>query len=276
MGSQAAATPVLALLAHVDTAQDEPGGPVRPLIHRAYDGSVITLPGDPTVTLDPARSPALRDHVGHDLISSDGTTLLGSDDKAGCAVIMQLVEDLLAAPSRPRPPIRICFTVDEEIGHTEIVRYTTAQDAGKAIHPSYVEGQMQGGDVQGIGWALNEEYVYGEDGRLQNTGFLDYRMPVASAQVKSCVLLAGLYANGMTCVTEPASTRDHTERMLNAFGCKVERKGAQACLQGPATLRACDIDVPADISSAAFFLVGASIAEGSDVILRQLFWIRLP
>jgi CO/xanthine dehydrogenase Mo-binding subunit len=54
------------------------------------------------------------------------------------------------------------------------------QDAGKAVHPSYVEGQMQGGAVQGIGWALNEEYVYGADGRLQNPGFLDYRLPVAS------------------------------------------------------------------------------------------------
>ncbi len=54
------------------------------------------------------------------------------------------------------------------------------QDAGKAVHPDYVEGQMQGGAVQGIGWALNEEYIYGEDGRLQNAGFLDYRIPVAS------------------------------------------------------------------------------------------------
>ena len=54
------------------------------------------------------------------------------------------------------------------------------QDAGKAIHPAYVEGQFQGGAVQGIGWALNEEYIYGEDGRLQNAGFLDYRIPVAS------------------------------------------------------------------------------------------------
>ena len=70
--------------------------------------------------------------------------------------------------------------VDPETGHVEILRYTAVQDAGKAIHPSYVEGQFQGGAVQGIGWALNEEYVYGEDGRLQNTGFLDYRIPVAS------------------------------------------------------------------------------------------------
>src|SRR5258706_8037254 len=61
-----------------------------------------------------------------------------------------------------------------------VVRYTVVQDAGKAIHPSYVEGQFQGGAVQGIGWAINEEYIYGKDGRLQNAGFLDYRIPVAS------------------------------------------------------------------------------------------------
>ena len=67
-----------------------------------------------------------------------------------------------------------------ETGHSKILRYTVFQDAGKAIHPSYVEGQMQGGSVQGIGWALNEEYIYNNDGKLQNPGFLDYRIPVAS------------------------------------------------------------------------------------------------
>ncbi|MDT8858397.1 xanthine dehydrogenase family protein molybdopterin-binding subunit [Paracoccaceae bacterium Fryx2] len=70
--------------------------------------------------------------------------------------------------------------VDRETGATKVLRYTVFQDAGKAVHPSYVEGQMQGGAVQGIGWALNEEYIHGADGRLQNAGFLDYRVPVAS------------------------------------------------------------------------------------------------
>ena len=70
--------------------------------------------------------------------------------------------------------------VDKETGATKILRYTIFQDAGKAVHPDYVEGQMQGGAVQGIGWALNEEYIYGPDGRLQNPNFLDYRIPVAS------------------------------------------------------------------------------------------------
>ncbi|MCY4208464.1 MAG: xanthine dehydrogenase family protein molybdopterin-binding subunit [Roseovarius sp.] len=70
--------------------------------------------------------------------------------------------------------------VDADTGAVKIVRYTVFQDAGKAVHPDYVEGQLQGGAVQGIGWALNEEYIYGEDGILQNPGFLDYRVPVAS------------------------------------------------------------------------------------------------
>ena len=75
----------------------------------------------------------------------------------------------------------ICdIEVDPETGATRVLRYTVVQDAGKAVHPTYVEGQYQGGAAQGIGWALNEEYIYGKDGRLQNPGFLDYRIPVCS------------------------------------------------------------------------------------------------
>ena len=113
---KAAQRPVVALLAHVDTAPDESGTGVKPVVHYNYDGSLLRLPGDPAVTLDPARQPALLDHLGHDLITSDGTTLLGSDDKAGVAVLMQLAEDLLHDRSLPCPTLRLCFTIDEEIG----------------------------------------------------------------------------------------------------------------------------------------------------------------
>lgn len=99
---------------------------------------------------------------------------------------------------------------------------------------------------------------------------IDYVMPMASAQVKSCLLLAGLYAQGRTCVTEPAPTRDHTERMLQGFGYAVERDSARVCVAGGGSLRAVDVDVPADISSAAFFLVGASIAQGSEMVLEHV------
>lgn len=97
-----------------------------------------------------------------------------------------------------------------------------------------------------------------------------YQMPVASAQVKSSLLLAGLYAEGETSVTEPAPTRDHTERMLRGFGYDVQTQGARISLQGGGRLKGCRIDVPADISSAAFFLVGASIAPDSDLVLEHV------
>ncbi|MFC6979166.1 bifunctional prephenate dehydrogenase/3-phosphoshikimate 1-carboxyvinyltransferase [Microbulbifer taiwanensis] len=99
---------------------------------------------------------------------------------------------------------------------------------------------------------------------------IDYRLPMASAQVKSCVLLAGLYADGETSTTEPAPTRDHTERMLQGFGYEVRRDGACATLRGGGKMSAGKIDVPADISSATFFMVAAAIAPGSDVLLEHV------
>ena len=99
---------------------------------------------------------------------------------------------------------------------------------------------------------------------------IHYDLPMASAQVKSCVLLAGLYAQGRTSATEPAPTRDHTERMLRGFGYEVKREGEVISLQGGGSLKAADIDVPADISSAAFFLVAASITPGSDLLLTHV------
>ncbi|MCP5160635.1 MAG: bifunctional prephenate dehydrogenase/3-phosphoshikimate 1-carboxyvinyltransferase [Hahellaceae bacterium] len=99
---------------------------------------------------------------------------------------------------------------------------------------------------------------------------IDYELPMASAQVKSCLLLAGLYAEGETSVTEPAPTRDHTERMLNGFGYPVRTVGAKASVTGGGRLTAGKIDVPADISSAAFFLVAASITPGADLTLRHV------
>lgn len=99
---------------------------------------------------------------------------------------------------------------------------------------------------------------------------IHYDMPMASAQVKSCVLLAGLYAEGETSVTEPAPTRDHTERMLRGFGYPVTVEGNKITLKGGGKLTATKIDVPADISSAAFFMVAASITPGADLTLEHV------
>lgn len=96
---------------------------------------------------------------------------------------------------------------------------------------------------------------------------IDYALPVASAQIKSCLLLAGLYATGTTRITEPAPTRDHSERMLQAFAWPIRRDGNCISVTGGASLTAAELSVPADISSAAFFMVAASIAPGSDMTL---------
>ena len=98
---------------------------------------------------------------------------------------------------------------------------------------------------------------------------IHYDLPMASAQVKSCVLLAGLYRQGALRVTEPAPTRDHTERMLRGFGYPVQVTRASYACRAAAVCGG-DIDVPADISSAAFFLVAASIAPGSDLLLTHV------
>ena len=107
--------PTVGLIAHLDTTPDTPGTGVRPIVHRAWSGDAISLPGDPSQVLDPDEMPALADRLGHDLVTSDGTTLLGADDKAGVAAIMTAVAHLVGDDA-PRATARIAFTVDEEIG----------------------------------------------------------------------------------------------------------------------------------------------------------------
>jgi tripeptide aminopeptidase len=135
--------PTIALLAHVDVAFDAPGGGVKPQLIR-YDGGRMPLPGDPSVALDPAVSPKLADHVGHELVTSDGTTLLGADNKAGIAEIMAAVAHLIAHPELEHGPIRICFTRDEEIGKgvEELELDTLGADAAYTIDGSTL-GQIE-------------------------------------------------------------------------------------------------------------------------------------
>jgi tripeptide aminopeptidase len=110
-----AEAPPIGLIAHLDTSPEAPGRGVEPLVHRAYEGGVIELPRGET-RLDPASIPELSAVVGHDLVTSSGDTLLGADDKAGVAIVVSVVAHLAAHPELPRPPIRVAFTPDEEIG----------------------------------------------------------------------------------------------------------------------------------------------------------------
>jgi tripeptide aminopeptidase len=110
------AAPVVAWFAHMDTSPETSGRNVKPQVHRDYDGGDITLPGDTSKIIRLAENPELAGLRGKTLITTDGTTLLGADNKAGIAVIMQAVAHLLAHPEIPHGPIRVCFTCDEEIG----------------------------------------------------------------------------------------------------------------------------------------------------------------
>jgi tripeptide aminopeptidase len=110
------AGPTVGLIAHMDTSADESGTNVKPQVIRNYDGGDIVLPGDPRKVLRPSENPILAERTGHDIVTTDGTTLLGADDKAGVAEIMGAVAYLAAHPEIEHAPIRVGFTVDEEVG----------------------------------------------------------------------------------------------------------------------------------------------------------------
>jgi tripeptide aminopeptidase len=114
--SAQAAAPTVAFLAHVDTSPAFSGAGVKPIVHRAYDGGVITFPDNPELRLSPETFPYLAERVGDDIVTASGATLLGADDKAGVAIIMTMARHLIANPATAHGPIRLCFTPDEEIG----------------------------------------------------------------------------------------------------------------------------------------------------------------
>jgi tripeptide aminopeptidase len=108
--------PVIGFIAHVDTSPEMPGHNVVPIVHRAYDGADIVLPDDASAVLRASDDPALAAHVGRDIVTASGTTLLGADDKAGVAVIVAAAEHLMAHPEIAHGTIRLAFTPDEEVG----------------------------------------------------------------------------------------------------------------------------------------------------------------
>lgn len=108
--------PTVGFVAHVDTSPDAPGSGVTPQLIR-YQGGPVALPGSPDLAIDPAESPGLTDHIGHEIVTTDGTTLLGADDKAGVAAIMTAASYLMAHRERSHGRVRIAFTTDEEVGN---------------------------------------------------------------------------------------------------------------------------------------------------------------
>ena len=169
--AEASRLPAIGFLSHVDTSPETSGADVKPQVWQAYDGGDLVLPGDAAQVLRAADHPVLKRYVGQTLITSDGTTLLGADDKAGLAEIMTAVEVLLAHPEIPRPTIRVAFTPDEEVGmgtaHFDLARFgvqaaytldggevgevenetftawlATFTVAGANVHPGYAKDKM--------------------------------------------------------------------------------------------------------------------------------------
>lgn len=163
--------PVIGWIAHVDTSPDVPGGPVRPVVHRGYPGGPLQLPGVDGLQVTPEGSPQLANCQGHDIVTSDGTTLLGADDKAGIAEIITACERLQREPNLRHGRIRVAFTCDEEVGrgteHFDIgafgadVAYTvdgetlgqienetfcadlaTVRFKGQSVHPGFAKGKL--------------------------------------------------------------------------------------------------------------------------------------
>ncbi len=108
--------PVICFCAHVDTAPDCPGANVKPIVHRNYQGQDLILPDDPSQVIRMSDYPYLAEKLGEDIITASGTTLLGADDKAGVAIIMDFANFLIASPSIEHGPVRLLFTPDEEVG----------------------------------------------------------------------------------------------------------------------------------------------------------------
>ena len=198
-----------------------------------------------------------------------GVTIEGPD--GDCVTIHGVGMNGLCAPGRPLDLGNSGTSMRLLSGLLAGQRFpvTLVGDASLSTRPmGRVTGPLteMGADIRGSEGGTAPIHIR-PAGRLQG---VSYRMPVASAQVKSALLLAGLFAQGQTCVTEPAPTRDHTERMLVGFGYPVHREGARVCLNGGGELHACTLDVPADISSAAFFLVGATVTPGSELLLEHV------
>jgi len=195
-----ARVPTVAFLAHVDTAPDCSGKDVKPIVHRKYNGRVIKFPDNPHLTLDPATSPELRSALGKDIITASGTTLLGSDDKSGVAVVVTLVERLLRETKRKHGLIRVCFTPDEEIGRG--VNKLNLQMLGATV--GYT---LDGGAPGEICW----ETFSGDAAEVIIEGIITHTMEARAKGMVNAAYLAGKLLAGLPrehCAPETTEGRE--------------------------------------------------------------------
>lgn len=203
--TQSKNSPVIAWIAHVDTSPETTAHGVNPIVHRDYRGDDIALPGEPTKVIRVADHPELLTCLGKTLVTTDGTTLLGADDKAGIAVIMQAAEYLLAHPEIPRGAIRICFTCDEEIGRG--VDHVDLQKLG--AHVGYT---LDGGGVAEI----DGETFSADLAVITFTG-VNIHPAIAKGRMINAVRLAGAFLERMPWQALSPETTDEREGFLHPY-----------------------------------------------------------
>jgi tripeptide aminopeptidase len=197
--------PVISWIAHVDTSPETSGRDVRPLVHENYPGGDIQLTGDPSKVIRLAENPELADLLGKTLVTSDGTTLLGADDKAGVAVIMEAAAFLLKNKYLPHGPIRICFTCDEEIGHG--IDHVDLKKLG-AIAAYTLDGAGVGQiDIETFSADLATVTVRG----------VNLHPSIAKGKMINAVRLAGLLIERLPSATLAPETTEGTEGFLHPY-----------------------------------------------------------
>lgn len=197
--------PTIAWIAHVDTSPETTGKDVKPTIHPNYNGKDIVLQGDPTKIIRVADSPDLLACVGKTLITTDGTTLLGADNKAGVAVIMETAAYLLKHPEIPHGPIRIVFTCDEEIGH-----------GVDHAHPNEI-GAVVGYTLDGMAQGEIEGETFSADKALVTIRGVNIHPSIGKGRMINSIRLAGLLLDRLPRTTLTPETTDGRQGFIHPY-----------------------------------------------------------
>jgi tripeptide aminopeptidase len=197
--------PVIAWNAHLDTSPETSGRGVKPIVHASYDGKDIVLPGDPSKVLRVADTPELAALKGKTIITTDGTTLLGCDDKGGVAVIMETAAQLVARPDVPHGPIRVCFTCDEEIGHG--VDHVDLKKLGAVVGYTLDGGGTGEIDVETFSADLAEVIITGRN----------IHPSIAKGRMINAVRLAGQFLDRMPRLVQAPEVTDGRQGFLHPY-----------------------------------------------------------
>jgi len=197
--------PTIAWLAHVDTSPETSGANVRPIVHENYSGEDIVLPGDPSKVLRVSENPALANLIGGTIITTDGTTLLGADDKAGVAVIMSAAEFLMQHPEIPHGPIRICFTCDEEIG-----RGVNHLDLGKL-------GAVCGYTLDGEGEGMVDSETFSADQAIITVEGVNIHPSIARGKMVNAIRILSAFIARLPTDRLSPETTDNRDGFLHPY-----------------------------------------------------------